>query len=331
MTPETIRVTVRFGEPLRKAVGHYRIEIPLPGPASVDDFISHLSRTFAGFEASYSGQVMGWDYPYEVFVNHRHVPKDQHGQFVLADGDMIHILIPIAGGASPPEPPEIAAAIDQRPEGGAPSRTLSPMEYVLPKSFYARSALQVAPDLLGCLVVREWQGKKLVGRIVEVEAYLGQEDAASHAYRGPTPRSQVMFGPAGIAYVYLIYGVHHCLNVVTGENGDGQAVLIRALEPVAGVGVMQERRGQQNVRNLTNGPGKLCQALAVDRGLDGHDLAAGSTLWFESGQLPDEAICTSPRIGVRGDDYAVRVPWRFFLAGNAFVSPSSLNRRCKER
>ena len=175
-------------------------------------------------------------------------------------------------------------------------------------------------------MVREWQGKKLVGRIVEVEAYLGQEDAASHAYRGPTPRSQVMFGPAGIVYVYLIYGVHHCLNVVTGADGDGQAVLIRALEPVTGVGVMQERRGQQNVRNLASGPGKLCQALAIDKGFNEHDLTAGSTLWFESGQLPGQTICTSPRVGVRGDDYAVRVPWRFFLAGNAHVSPSPLNR-----
>ena len=134
MTPEMIRVTVRFGEPLRKAVGHYRIEIPSPGPATVDDFISHLSRTFAGFQTSYSGQVMGWDYPYEVFVNHRHVPKEKHGQFALADGDVTHIVIPIAGGASSPEPPpEMAAAIDLRPEGGAPSRVQPSDGVALPK------------------------------------------------------------------------------------------------------------------------------------------------------------------------------------------------------
>ena len=321
MTPETIRITVRFGEPLRRTVGHYRTEIPLVGPASVDDLIGHLAKTFVGFEASYSGQVMGWDFPYDVFVNRRHVPKDRHARFALSDGDFIHILIPIAGGASSPEPPpEIAAAIDQRPEGGAPGR--DEPSVILPQSFYVRSALQVAPDLLGCLVVREWQGKKLVGRIVEVEAYLGQEDAASHAYRGPTPRSQVMFGRAGIAYVYLIYGVHHCLNVVTGPDGEGQAVLIRALEPVTGVGVMKKRREQQDLRNLSNGPGKLCQALGVDRGLNGHDLTAGSILWFESGQLSGQTICTSPRVGVRGDDHALRASWRFFLADNPFVSPT---------
>jgi len=322
MTPETIRVTVRFGEPLRKAVGHYRIEIPLAGPASVDDFILHLAEIFAGFESSYSGQVMGRDYPYEVFVNHRHVPKEEYGQFGLGDGDVIHIIIPIAGGASSPKlPPEVAATFDRQPEGGAPGKIRSPVENVLPRSFYARTALKVAPDLLGCLVVREWQGKRLVGRVVEVEAYLGKEDAASHAYRGPTPRNQAMFGPAGIAYVYLIYGMYHCLNVVTGQDGDAQAVLIRALEPVAGLEVMRQRRGKEDVRNLTSGPGKLCQALDIDKRFDGHDLTAGSTLWLASGQHPDQAICTSPRVGVRGNDHALRASWRFFLEGNAFVSP----------
>ena len=323
MPTETIRVTVRFGEPLRRTVGHYRIEIPLVGPASVDDFIGHLAKTFLGFEASYSGQVMGRDFPYEVFVNRRHVPKDRHTRFALSDGDLIHIIIPIAGGASSPKtPPEIAAAIDQRSEGGAPGRGGRSVKAVLPRSFYVRSALQVAPDLLGCLVVREYEGRKLVGRIVEVEAYLGQEDAASHAYRGPTPRSQVMFGRAGIAYVYLIYGVHHCLNVVTGPEGEGQAVLIRALEPVIGVEIMRDHRGQQDLRNLTNGPGKLCQALGVDRGLSGHDLTAGSILWLESGRLSGQTIRTSPRVGVRGDDHALRASWRFFVAGNPFVSPT---------
>ena len=318
---ETIQVTVRFGEPLRKAVGRHRIAITLPGPASVHDLISYLATSYDGFQASYSGQVMGRDYPYEVFVKRRHVPKARYGQFALANGDVVHILIPIAGGASSPKmSPEIAAAIDKQPEGGAPGSIRPPIGTVLPKSFYARSALQVAPDLLGCLVVRAWRGKRLAGRIVEVEAYLGREDAASHAHRGPTPRSRVMFGPAGIAYVYLIYGVHHCLNVVTGAEGEGQAVLIRALEPVSGVEAMRAWRGQDAVRNLTNGPGKLCQALAIDKGLNAHDLTAGSTLWFESGRPPDEAICTSPRIGVRGDEQALRAAWRFFLAGSMFVS-----------
>ena len=326
MTPETIRITVRFGEPLRRTVGHYRIEITLAGPANVDDLIGHLAKTFAGFEAGYSGQVMGRDFPYEVFVNRRHVPKDRHARFALSDGDLIHIIIPIAGGASSPKtPPEIAAAIDQRPGGGAPGKDEPSVKAVLPRSFYVRSALQVAPDLLGCLLVREWQGKRLVGRIVEVEAYLGQEDAASHASRGPTPRSQVMFGRAGIAYVYLIYGVHNCLNVVTGPDGEGQAVLIRALEPVQGVEILQEHRAQQDVRRLTNGPGKLCQALAIDRTFNEHDLTTGSLLWFESGQLSGQTICTGPRVGVRGDDHALRAPWRFFVADNLFVSPTRRN------
>ena len=108
---------------------------------------------------------------------------------------------------------------------------------------------------------------RLAGRIVETEAYLGQEDAASHAFRGPTPRSRVMFGPAGIAYVYLIYGVHHCLNVVTGEEGDGQAVLIRALEPLAGLDVMRQQRGKTDVRDLASGPGKLCRPWLWTEGL----------------------------------------------------------------
>jgi len=293
----------------------------VPAPASVDDFIVHLTETFAGFRTSYSGQVMGRDFPYEVFVNHKHVPKEQYGQFALGDGDVIHIIIPIAGGASSPKlPPEVTATCEEQPEGGAPGRIRPPVETVLPQSFYARSALKVAPDLLGCLVVREWQGNRLIGRIVETEAYLGQEDAASHAFRGPTPRSQVMFGPAGIAYVYLIYGVHHCLNVVTGEDGDGQAVLIRALEPLAGLCEMRQQRGKEDVRDITSGPGKLCQALSIDRGLDGHNLMAGSTLWFAPGSLSGETICTSPRMGVRGDDDAFRRPWRYFLRYNAHVS-----------
>lgn len=320
MTPETIRVTVRFGEPLRKAVGHYRIEVPLSAPASVDDFIMHLAETFAGFESSYSGQMMGRDYPYELFVNRQHVPKGEYGRVWLNDGNVIHIIIPIAGGASSPKlPPEVAATFDQQPEGGAPGKNRSSIENVLPRSFYARSALEVAPDLLGCLVVREWCGRRLVGRIVETEAYLGKEDAASHAYRGPTPRSQVMFGPAGIVYVYLIYGMHHCLNVVTGQDGDAQAVLIRALEPVAGLEVIQQRRGTEKVWNLCSGPGKLCQALDIDKHFNGHDLTAGSTLWLASGLLAEKAISTSPRVGVGGDDFALRAPWRFYLSDNAFV------------
>lgn len=193
-------------------------------------------------------------------------------------------------------------------------------DVVLPRAFYARSALEVAPALLGCLLVRRLAGQRLAGRIVETEAYLGAEDAASHAYRGPTLRNRAMFGPPGHAYVYFIYGNHFCLNVVTGAVGDGQAVLIRAIEPLEGIEVMQARRRRTAVTELTNGPGKLCQALAIDRRLDGHDLTLGETLWLERGAPPIEAIATGPRVGVRGDEAALAAPWRFYLAGNPFVS-----------
>ena len=206
----------------------------------------------------------------------------------------------------------------------------------LPRSFYERLAPHLAPELLGCLLVREHDGRLLVGRIVEVEAYLGHEDAASHAYRGPTPRSRIMFGPAGYAYVYLIYGAHYCLNVVTGREGLGEAVLIRALEPVAGVDTMQEWRsrgrghGVSSVqpRLLTNGPGKLCQALGIDRALNGHDLTRGEVLWLEAGEpgASADVISASPRVGVRGDELARSIAWRFYLAGSPYVSPTPLNR-----
>jgi len=201
------------------------------------------------------------------------------------------------------------------------------MTTILPRSFYARSALEVAPDLLGKTLVREADGQRLAGCIVEVEAYLGREDAASHAYRGPTPRSQVMFGPSGVAYVYFIYGMHHCLNVVTGDAGAGEAVLIRALQPLVGLSTMQDRRGQQDGRDLANGPGKLCQALGVDKAFDGHDLTLGISLWIEAPDKPVGEVSVSPRVGVRGDAQALAAPWRFYLRQNPHVSRSPLNRQ----
>lgn len=194
------------------------------------------------------------------------------------------------------------------------------MSAALPASFYARSPLLVAADLLGCLLVREWAGERLSGRIVEVEAYFGAADAASHAHRGPTVRNRVMFGPPGYAYIYFVYGMHFCLNAVTGEEGEASAVLIRALEPVSGMEAMRRQRRQNDERVLCSGPGKLCQALAIDRTLNGCDLALGRDLWLEPGPQPAETICTGPRVGVRGDDHALSVPWRFWLTGNPNVS-----------
>ncbi len=190
----------------------------------------------------------------------------------------------------------------------------------LPPSFFRRSSVQVAPDLLGCYLVKQENDVLLLGRIVEVEAYLGADDAASHAFRGLTARNRSMFAAGGVAYVYLIYGMHHCLNVVTGEAGDGQAILIRALEPLRGIERMAQRRGGRPITQLCNGPGKLCQAFAIDRRFDGHDLTAGRVLWLAESTAPVTAIRQGSRIGVRGDEQARTRPWRFYLADSPYIS-----------
>ena len=174
---------------------------------------------------------------------------------------------------------------------------------------YARPTLAVARDLLGCWLVHELPDGRREGRIVETEAYVGPEDRASHASRGRTARTAVMFGPPGHAYVYLIYGMHFCLNVVTEAAGFPAAVLIRALEPGVGVALP------------TNGPGRLCRALGVDRRQNGQDLVTGP-LWIERrGEAPaDEQVATAPRVGV---DYAgewAERPWRIFLVDSPHVS-----------
>jgi DNA-3-methyladenine glycosylase len=200
----------------------------------------------------------------------------------------------------------------------------SPIATPLPRSFYARSTLVVARDLLGAELVRTLpDGTILRGRIVETEAYIGPEDSASHAYGGRyTPRTAVMFGPAGFAYVYFTYGMHHMLNVVADEEAFPAAVLIRAIEPLEGIEVMRARRGNRPPRELTNGPGKLCQALAIDRGLNGHDLTAGPPLWIEAGvQIPDTAVARTPRIGIDSANAIDREAcWRFIVKGNSWVS-----------
>jgi len=190
------------------------------------------------------------------------------------------------------------------------------------RKFFARQTLDVAPDLLGRILVRRLEGERLSGRIVEVEAYVGEEDQASHARPGRTRRNAAMYGSPGQAYVYLIYGMHHCLNVVSGEEGFPAAVLIRALEPLEGLARMRDLRGGRPRVELTNGPGKLCQAMQIDRSFDGTDLCApDAALFLEQGRPVDgEEVATSPRIGVRGDQTARTVPWRFYVAGNRFVS-----------
>jgi DNA-3-methyladenine glycosylase len=190
----------------------------------------------------------------------------------------------------------------------------------LGRSFFARDTVTVARELLGQRLVRRLDaGQRLAGIIVEAEAYVGDSDKACHASVGRTERNAVMFGPAGHAYVYFIYGMYYCLNVVTERPGFPAAVLIRALEPVEGLEYMAELRGGRPAHELTSGPGRLCQALAIDRRLNGADLCGDAPLWIEAGETP-AAIVAGPRVGVRGDALALERPWRFYVLDNPFVS-----------
>ncbi len=193
---------------------------------------------------------------------------------------------------------------------------------ILQRDFYAAPTLDVARALLGQRLVRLWQGERLSGRIVEVEAYIGMNDEACHASRGRTARNAAMFGPPGHAYVYLIYGMYHCLNLVTETEGFPAAVLIRALEPLEGVEVMQAQRGASSWRDLLRGPGRLCQAMRIDLRLNGADVCRPeSGLWVEvDAAVPEEAVERTPRINVRGDGLARTRPWRLTIRGHPCVS-----------
>jgi len=191
----------------------------------------------------------------------------------------------------------------------------------LRRDFYQRSTLTVARELLGKRLVRVVDGQRLSGLIVEVEAYIGEDDAACHAACGRTPRNEAMYGSPGHAYVYFIYGMHHCLNAVTEEEGFPAAVLIRALEPMEGLEIMRLHRPGRPDGELTNGPAKLCQAMVIDRSFNQVDLCAGEVLFIEESRMvAQKEVGTSPRIGIKADELAMSVPWRFYLQGNAFVS-----------
>ena len=190
----------------------------------------------------------------------------------------------------------------------------------LPRSFFARSSTEVAPELLGRVLVRTLaDGTRLAARLVEVEAY-EQGDPASHSYRGrPTARTEVMFGPPGRLYVYFTYGQHFCSNVVTGPDGIGSAVLLRAAEPLEGLEVMADNRGKEDVRLLCSGPARLTQAFGVARPENATDLVRDPSLFLLSGAaLEPGAIAVSTRVGVNEGGER---PWRFFERGSAFVSP----------
>jgi DNA-3-methyladenine glycosylase len=199
--------------------------------------------------------------------------------------------------------------------GAAASRELR----ALPREFYDRDTVQVARELLGMILVRQGRAGLAVGRIVEVEAYLAESDAACHAMRGCTPSNRAMFGPPGRAYVYPIHS-RYCLNAVTMPRSVATAVLIRAVEPLVGHALMRQRRGTNDDRQLASGPAKLCEAFDVDRRLDHWDLTGGRRLWIgepTDHQVPAGDIQTSTRIGVTASQ---TLPLRFFVGGNPFVS-----------
>ena len=187
------------------------------------------------------------------------------------------------------------------------------MQTVLKAPFYDRDPRQVAVDLLGCVLSHDTPDGLASGVIVETEAYR-PEDPACHAYKGPTMRNRNIFGPPGIAYVYLSYGTHNLLNVVCEPEDIGSAVLIRALRPSCGEDLMERRRGR--ARDLCNGPGRLTQALGVDLSYDGRDLTSGS-LTISKGGAPPEGVVETTRIGItRGTD----LPWRYLIDGDEHVS-----------
>lgn len=181
----------------------------------------------------------------------------------------------------------------------------------------SQDAVTVAKRLLGSILEREIDGQIMRVKIVETEAY-DQTDAASHSYKGRTPRTDIMFGPPGHLYVYFTYGMHHCCNVVVGKEGEGAAVLIRAVEPLDGIEIMQERRRFSGV-NLTNGPAKFCQALAIDKQLNGHDLQKAPLQLLIQPSTKQTVIQTT-RIGISADKDR---PWRFYLKDNPYVSHPS--------
>lgn len=173
---------------------------------------------------------------------------------------------------------------------------------ILSKSFYHKDTLEVARGLLGCFLVRKIGRKVVRARIVETEAYVGEDDLACHASKGRTNRTEVMYGAAGHAYVYMIYGMYHCLNVVTEAKDFPAAVLIRAVE-IEGV-----------PRKETDGPGKLCRFLGIDRSLNEWDITKGEKLWVESGrESDDEAILSMKRVGIDYAEHCREYPWRFVL------------------
>lgn len=203
----------------------------------------------------------------------------------------------------------------------------------LQREFYARSSVDVAPELLGKYLVHDFEGKRLIGKIVETEAYKGPNDKAAHSYNNRrTERNEVMYGPPGFAYVYIIYGTNNCMNAITAEVDVPEGVLIRALEPVEGIEEMAQNRfgkgygelKKAEILNLTNGPGKLCKALNITRNDNGDDLT-GDELYILDPELKEDfQITTGPRINIDYAEEAIHFPWRFYIKGNKYVSKPNI-------
>ncbi len=188
---------------------------------------------------------------------------------------------------------------------------------IVPRDFYARDTVKVAMNLLGKLMVRVKGTGRMKGRIVEVEAYRGKDDPASHAFRGPTLRNAPMFGEPGHAYVYFTYGNHYCLNITTQATGTPGAILIRAIEPLEGLHAMRRLRPNVPDSNLTNGPGKLTKALGIDKSLNEVDMTKRGPLFVVESEQAKFEVGRSSRVGIsQGTD----VLWRFYIVGNPYVS-----------
>lgn len=203
-------------------------------------------------------------------------------------------------------------------ENAAPSARRSRRRAPLPSSFYARETEIVARELLGAILECTTDGGRTSGRIVETEAYLGEHDLACHAAAGRTARTEPLYGRPGTSYVYFIYGMHWCFNAVTREVGLPSAVLVRAIEPIEGEELMRARRRAARRRvDLTNGPGKLCQALGIDGTLNHLSLQRAPLVIRAGGEIPDSAVAVTPRIGIT---QAADWPLRWVVKGNEFVS-----------
>lgn len=198
----------------------------------------------------------------------------------------------------------------------------------LARAFYNRDSLIVAQELLGKMLVREINGQKISVKIVEAEAYMGITDRAAHSFGGRrTSRVEVMYGGPGISYVFLVYGMYYCFNIVTQEEGNPQAVLIRAAEPIDGFDLIAQNRfnkaynqlSRSQIKSLTNGPGKLCRALLIDKSLNGEDLC-GNKLYVEEGENEKFNIVSSKRVGIDYAEEARDYLWRFYIEDNGYVS-----------